>query len=257
VTDAFTGHDARTVSIDDDGARHRITWRRGSLYLLDHDLDAERTLAGLGGARPLCVEIADAWRASLTDPEILSLVCGRWNPRADLANVRSMARSSRARVPMVERWPGAGDALYRRKIVANLPAPLRIAFVVTAVDAIERSWIAGVRLEPRSFRDLLEPLVIRHLPPGARHAVRARIASPAEPAPMINHDRSGVEIVLPLRWLSDVWAHRLQKSVDGGLVLEVLARRAPGDYLVEALTFEGGRPVVAKSSAKPARAWPY
>ncbi len=255
VKDVFDGHEARTVSIDDEGARHRITWRHGALYLLDHDLEDERALGALGGVRPVCVEIADAWTEALADVEILTLVCARWNPRADLGSVRAMARSSRARVPMVERWPNATDALYRRKLIANLPAALRIAYVVTAVDAIERAWLAGARHDARAFRDL-EAIALRHMPRGSE-IFRARVATAIEPAPRVTDDRSGLELVLPVRWLADVWARKLQRAEDGGLVVEVLARQGGGRYVVRSLRWEAGRPAFVTANARPSSRWPY
>lgn len=44
------------------GATHRLVWRRGSLALVDHDIDAEIALEGLGGEPTACLAVLRAWR---------------------------------------------------------------------------------------------------------------------------------------------------------------------------------------------------
>lgn len=54
---------AVSAEVECGGDAHRITWRRGKLLLEDHDLLAERSLAALGGAPPMCLQVLDAWRS--------------------------------------------------------------------------------------------------------------------------------------------------------------------------------------------------
>ena len=50
------------ATVDCQGARHRIIWRRGRLVLEDHNLAGERVLEALGGEPSVCLTILDAWR---------------------------------------------------------------------------------------------------------------------------------------------------------------------------------------------------
>ena len=44
------------------GRTHRLVWRRGRLALVDHDIDAEIALEGLGGEPTACLGVLRAWR---------------------------------------------------------------------------------------------------------------------------------------------------------------------------------------------------
>jgi hypothetical protein len=53
-------------------ATHRLRFADGRLRALDHDdIDAERTLAALGGEGCTCAEIVDAWTRHATNPRVL------------------------------------------------------------------------------------------------------------------------------------------------------------------------------------------
>jgi hypothetical protein len=74
VTDWWVGLPAAetTVSCGDD--RHRLRWEAGSLLAVDHeDVEAERTLAALGGERCACVDVLDAWNRHADDLRVLVL----------------------------------------------------------------------------------------------------------------------------------------------------------------------------------------
>jgi hypothetical protein len=53
---------------------HRLRWEAGALKAIDHDdLEAESTLAALGGQRCECVEVVAAWGRHEEDPRVLVL----------------------------------------------------------------------------------------------------------------------------------------------------------------------------------------
>lgn len=97
--------DARIECGGDD---HRIAWRRGRLVLCDHDLRAEAALQALGGPRPACLEVLDAWRrysprTAQTPPNALDLIRrhGRYPDWAvvlpgRLATVRELTLAAKA-----------------------------------------------------------------------------------------------------------------------------------------------------------------
>jgi hypothetical protein len=53
---------------------HQLRWEAGALKAIDHDdLEAESTLAALGGQRCECVEVVEAWGRHEEDPRVLVL----------------------------------------------------------------------------------------------------------------------------------------------------------------------------------------
>ena len=54
--------------------RHVVRWEAGELRLLSHpDAEAELVLAALGGEKPRCVEVAQAWGRHAEDLSVLAI----------------------------------------------------------------------------------------------------------------------------------------------------------------------------------------
>lgn len=51
-----------TATIPCGDRQHRITWQRGKLVLVDHDLGAERAMIALGGQACPCMQVLTMWR---------------------------------------------------------------------------------------------------------------------------------------------------------------------------------------------------
>ncbi|HVL82557.1 MAG TPA: hypothetical protein VM840_13285 [Actinomycetota bacterium] len=69
-----------TVQVDCSGTRHRVTWEAGRLSFPDHDVEAERAYAALGGEAAACLTVDTLWRL---DPNSWSRVDGAlrgWPP---------------------------------------------------------------------------------------------------------------------------------------------------------------------------------
>jgi len=68
------GHPPAQTTIECRGESHRLRWADGELKALDHDdLEAERTLAALGGEPCTCAEIAEGWQRHRHDLLVLVL----------------------------------------------------------------------------------------------------------------------------------------------------------------------------------------
>jgi hypothetical protein len=62
------------TAIDCEGAVHHLVWRDGRLHADDHDDElGERTLAALGGQQHACLEVTDAWMRHADDLRVLML----------------------------------------------------------------------------------------------------------------------------------------------------------------------------------------
>jgi hypothetical protein len=73
VNDWWTGLPAAETTVNC-GETHRLRWQAGELRALDHeDVEAERTLAALGGERCTCVDTLDAWARHTDDLRVLVL----------------------------------------------------------------------------------------------------------------------------------------------------------------------------------------
>lgn len=264
----------RVATVQCEHGAHRIAAYRGELFLEDHNIDSERVLSALGPEPPICLEILEAWRQGVGDPDMLALVCMAPSPDRDLLGLRDAARkrmqsgwvvtrsASRSVNLAMQKAAEARMSSWRRTLLSNMPQVLRFAFVLDCVAAIERSWADGTKPRDFDFDELVRSQVgnaasfslMSWLPRGIRRLlidVRARLAEPDEPAPEVRvQPTGGVEVVVPLRWFADVWARGLS-SPDGCFVLEVLDLRSPHELLVRAIRWKNVRgvatPVVAQA----------
>jgi hypothetical protein len=113
---------------------HRLRWAEGKLTSLDHDdPEGELVLAALGGDRPACVDLLEAWGRHAADLEVLAL-----GPRSAADTVPITARDlARLRPPQGGGWfayaPLTGQARARARLVRSTPLrPLPTARVTAA-----------------------------------------------------------------------------------------------------------------------------
>lgn len=221
-----------TELVECGGQRHRVSWRRGSLVVEDHDLTAERAMRALGAETPGCLRLLKQWRD-----------LNSWATSTELfAQMRSRLGDERILAP---------GALGRRH---------QLALLLTW----ERAWRVSSYYGTGHERLLAEELRSRALEPLGRHvalwrarmgcsqaaSVELKLRRPGE-APRVAGaiDRFSARMTagLGVRWILEVWARGLA-VVDDGFVLEVASSHAGAQ--VRAVRWEiqpdgGARPVVA------------
>jgi hypothetical protein len=214
------------------GQRHRVSWRRGSLVVEDHDLAAERAMRALGAETPDCLRLVKQWRD-----------LNHWATSTELfAQMRARLGDDRILAP---------GSLGRRH---------ELALLLTW----ERAWRESSYYGTGHERLLAEQLRSRALEPLARHLSlwSGRLGSPQPPTVEVKLRRPGqapritgaidrfsarVTAGLGVRWVLEVWARDLA-VVDDGFVLEV--GPSGSDLGARAVRWEaqpdgGARPVVA------------
>ena len=67
-----------TAVVDCEGARHRVTWRRGKVVLDAHDLTAERGMLAFGGQLCPCMRVLEMWIEQFRMPADLFLKMPEW-----------------------------------------------------------------------------------------------------------------------------------------------------------------------------------
>ncbi|MGH3193657.1 MAG: hypothetical protein ACRDPY_27510 [Streptosporangiaceae bacterium] len=78
--------------------RHPVRWEAGALLLPEHpDVEGELVLAALGGEKPGCVEVAEAWQRHGADLSVLAI--GPRHPADEIAVSWD---------DLVTTWPGSG-----------------------------------------------------------------------------------------------------------------------------------------------------
>ena len=205
-------------------AAHELRWEAGELVLVDHaDATAEATLGALGGSRPRCLRLADAWHERRHDPLLLTL--GRRPGEADIGI--GSAPKAGARLADSEH----ADARDRLLLLFALPAPFIDRLVLTAAAHAATRWQEEGFRRRHGLR-LGAALAARATP--ALRRVAATIAGPedaitvqAVPAvhggtPALHARRTAdglfVSGALPLSWISEVWGAGISEP-DGRMVL--------------------------------------
>lgn len=230
------------------GAKHRIEWRDGELQLLDHDVEAEKTLAVLGSELPRCVAILEAWHGFEVDP---------FDPRTLVALLAEDVLSDRARTQLHTKYGiratdshsfklawslGSHDKV--RKMVDQarhflalymLPDDLRKRLAHDFITRTIDNWgkrgfkkrhfpafellvnLIAERSFRRTIRNISESLGI-----GVPVPVKWRVLDPGAPphfSGLITRSTVRYETRLPISWLTNVWVRSLE-VVDDTLVLQ-------------------------------------
>ena len=253
----FDGISAVDVTVACTDAVHRARFIHGRLELADHDADAERAMAALGGDIPACVELLQLWHAA-----VATVADGQMNSIHALRRVRDLPADE----PPWERpnVPFSGPprpGVLRSLMNTRLPAALEDVLAQAAVLDCERRWddpafpVGGKRLGLRLLTEKVEAAVTESLKQtqSNRSPVRVTLACHVVTEESVSADveanRGQVRLDLDLRlgWLVRVW--RAGLATAGSLVvldvldpltadgLSVLALewRQDGHHLVPAL----------------------
>lgn len=259
--------------IDCDGATHRLRWADGGLHALDHaDPEADRALVALGGERPACLQILDAWAQHSATPELVTLGRRPGEQGLGLApvQVRSLypvtvsrtGRISRLAAQRLEARARRLDALSR---LLALPAPFIDRLVLSVIASAAQRWddeefradhglrfgaALSARATPalRRFGDRLAvgpaDTGVSPARPGYGEPVVAARLEPGQPL-VVSAD-------LPLRWLSDVWGRGLSEP-DGEFVLDVVSGAPDGStFEVLVAEWEPAGPITWEAAPIPA-----
>lgn len=243
------GDATQSIALDD-GATHRVTWRRGKLVLEDHDIEAEQALIALGGERCLCLDVADLFASPPPLHEIVQTDSARATkvqralrsitpPHIRFQNtVHAIppAIQSRMQTELNEQFVRQRRLTVLRAIEGDLRRRLLSASAVAAtrrgVGGYPDDWIALTRF----FSDEISPGVEwslrgarRNLPAGAKVNFHLRLLPEDDDDPTVEGvvSRGGGSIHLSVqpRWLADVWAHDLT-LVDENPVVAVKERNS-------------------------------
>lgn len=223
-----------TEHMDAGGAHHRLRWVDGRLVLCDHDLAAERALAALGGEPCLCVEVAEAWRQAVGDPDTLWSMTGR---TAGYARELTRLAGGRGRPPAVRVFaagPGGfrhaamsdwADRLrraWRLELLASLSPALRNRVVLSAVVAALRRAPDPARAVAPATVDRAREALLRSVqawgPRRRSFEVTAEVWVDARRAPavagLLETHRGAVAAAVGPGWLLSVWAPGLAVTED-------------------------------------------
>jgi hypothetical protein len=236
-------------------AHHAIRLAPDGLELVDHpDAESELILAALGGGKPNCIRIAEAWTRRVQDIDLLMVL-----PRSDEDEVRvTWGDVEVARSPVRTSVAMSGPPGPPVPIPAGLPAHIR-QMQATLQEAQARQLdILTVLALGHEFQKRLVGTIVASAgeasPGEASPALAAALAGRAAPAiarwldvdpdnvTIAVHKGKGwgsmfasddaVWVALPVSWLSDVWACGME-IVDGRFVVGVgsagvVAVGAPG-----------------------------
>jgi hypothetical protein len=238
-------------------ARHTIRLASDGLELIDHpDAESELILAALGGDKPNCIRIVEAWQRRAADIDLLMIL-----PRSDDDQIRvswgdvevarspvrtSVAMSGPPGPPVPAGLP-AGAPAHIRQMQATLKETYARQLDILTVLAL------GHEFQKRLVGTIVAS--VEDAPPGeASPALAAALAGRAGPAIArwldVNADDvtvavyrgsgwgslfasdDAVWVALPVSWLAEVWAPGLE-LVDGRFVVGVgsagmVAVGAPG-----------------------------
>lgn len=216
------------------GEAHRLGWADGRLHALDHpDAEGERTLVALGGGRPECLAMLDAWDDHADDLRLLTL-----GPRHDgdrpvitAADVEAVQNgpfatnianqlAALARIPPHARAQGffpPGDPDHQKERLRRHLGLLRLFTLPVALQRRLCATVADVWLARSPDHPVLHAALVGRARPDLRQwaggegkAVHLTIG----PAAWARRVPDGVTAQLPTRWLVDVWG-RGQTLVDG------------------------------------------
>jgi len=224
-----------TATVDCEGDRHRVTWRRGKLVLEAHDLAAERTMVVFGGDMCVCMQVLKLWQDQFgMPPEFFA---------------------------HMQTWLGASAFL----------APVEFTPVreLSMVLNWEREWRRAAflaqkqqRLLEAQLRSRATPALRQHLShwkqqTGARVVGGAQVTVRRSDQPSALTGRlDGVAVrasaSLVGRWITDVWVKGIA-VVDGAFVLEVTEPVSRSELRVRAARWEPGGGGVLVPVDAPAR----
>ena len=272
--------------------RHVVRWEAGALRLASHaDPEAELVLAALGGERPRCMEIAEAWGRHTSDLTVLSVgprgpadrVAVSWadveaaaqasepgqrlsfGPRSTPMRLASppTAAIARAAARLAQSEQEADQASQRRIDMLSLLA-LGHEFQVRLTAQVVAAF-AGRLDEPdargRSVRPVLTAALAGRLAPVAEQWLGI---DPGQVAAAL-HDGPGwgsaeltgrgeqrrLRVSLPAWWLARVWACGL--ALVGGHLVVAVERAGWPDARVLALPAPGTEPVSLEAHAGTGR----
>lgn len=210
------------ATVECEGDRHQVSWRRGKLVLEAHDLAAERTMEVLGGEPCVCMRVLRLWREQFgMPPEFFA---------------------------QMQTWLGANAFL--------APAEFSVVRELSMVLGWEREWRRTSYLNrkheqllQRRLKERATPSLRQHLThwkerSGARVVGAATVQllrSDQAPAIVGRMDRVAVRASASLvpRWITDVWVKGIA-VVDGAFVLEVSDAVSRSDLRVRAVRWEPG-----------------
>jgi hypothetical protein len=243
--------------IDCGGARHRLGWAAGSLAAPDHpDPEGERLLGSLGGTRPRCLEILDAWAAHQDDLRMLTLgprhAADQVGAHVDaVAAVRTgnfarnveRQRAQERRIPpvVVGRRPTGPWSLEEQE--EQLRRHLELLRLFTLPPSLQHRLVVTVAATRLGRSPDASPVLIAALVGRAGPALRSWAGEGSEvdvglgPAATVTRVGQRVSAELPGEWLVAVWGPELA-VVDGHFVCEVLEMTA-GDCAVRAVAPTG------------------
>ncbi|HVE91608.1 MAG TPA: hypothetical protein VNE62_04805 [Actinomycetota bacterium] len=116
-----------------------MTWHQGVLTLDDHDPEAERTLAAIGGETPECLWLLHAWQSAWDYPHAAVALLGPRGMDVEFPRHRraNLAHAAKLVSPVAKGSLRALlDRFERQAVVASLPDELR---TVLALDLTRRS----------------------------------------------------------------------------------------------------------------------
>jgi hypothetical protein len=221
------------------GGVHRLRFDEGVLHALDHaDVEGERALAALGGARCTCVDLLDAWARRSADPRVL--VAASRGP-ADLLTIGDGSPPTR-RVPGRRRLgASAGWASYGQVVLTGgATASTRLARASGATPAARQldGELGALLALGRGLPDRLVATVVHNLVSAddgvartrlqlhaalygrATAALRGWLGEPDRSVDLVlvddratrsvrELDDGGIRLELPIAWLGEVWARNL------------------------------------------------
>ena len=202
------------------GEQHRVTWRRGKIVLLDHDLSAERGMLAFGGELCECMKVLGMWVEQFRMAPDQLLTLRTWlGPHADLA-------------------PAAFDLPRRLATIVSWERSWRFASHLNDKEA----RLLGAELKDKALAPLREHLNAWKPKTGARVISGCQVALvPASEAATVEGtmDRVAMRAVAQLhaRWVVDVWPRGIA-NVDDNFVVEVVKAVSVNELRVLAVRWE-------------------
>lgn len=140
-----------------------MSWRRGKLVLLDHDLTAERTMLVFGGELCTCMRVLEMWKEQFAMPPELFTTMSSWlGPNAhlapaefklprDLGMVLSWERAWRATAWLHRKQPRLLEAALRDRAVAPLREHLAANKAACGVRMVSQATVNVVTGDTTPF----------------------------------------------------------------------------------------------------------
>ncbi|HVL81323.1 MAG TPA: hypothetical protein VM840_07020 [Actinomycetota bacterium] len=232
------------------GVLHVATWEGGRLTLHDHDVEAERALAGLGAERPRCLLLADAWgwamdaisdggaslASGLTVWDLIEVGSPGWGPTAEALLQRSLETFKLSLGPrFVSSVKAERSQAAHLRVLSDLPAVMRRMLALEVIDRHgDTLWAAqrlggGEETAEAMVRQAVSEAVRTSLDHagrglGSRMSIAVRFVGPSD-RPRVEVADETVTVCVPLAWLARVGAWELG-CVDGVFVADVVSASA-------------------------------